>query len=186
MLQRRPATDEEIESIIDQIVNVMGTARDRREYRTYLRKYRDGHPDFQTIPHETKSVADPQSLTGAFIQIDKSIAPLISALWHLGIGTLNSCEDNVPKNYVWIEFDDSSSVNAFLNIIQKSATEHLIKCMAGECDEYSQWLFDTLYDPLDFPELGLTVSVRFPRKHLEEVTNIMLTKCNNNALTIKK
>jgi hypothetical protein len=37
-------------------------------------------------------------------EIDEDIAPLIQRLWDLGWETLNSCQDNVPTGYIWIEF----------------------------------------------------------------------------------
>jgi hypothetical protein len=49
--------------------------------------------------------------------LDKKIAPLIKSLCELGIDTLNSCENNVPKGWVWIEFITSMDAERFLDIV---------------------------------------------------------------------
>jgi hypothetical protein len=47
--------------------------------------------------HETKLIKykDQQA------QIDVEIANLVLNLWKLGLRTSNSCQDNVPKGFVW-------------------------------------------------------------------------------------
>lgn len=50
-------------------------------------------------------------------QIDEGIADLVLELWKAGIHTRNSCEDNVPKGYVWIEFSTVSNAETFLDIV---------------------------------------------------------------------
>ena len=74
---------------------------------------------------------------GEKIRIDRAIAPLISKLWELGIGTTNSCQaccsyakpcqhiikDNeIVRNkdcyqHIWICFDGARSYEKFLNIV---------------------------------------------------------------------
>jgi hypothetical protein len=48
------------------------------------------------------------------IEIDIKIAPLIKEIWKAGISTVNSCENNVPENYFWIQFRSSSDLEKFL------------------------------------------------------------------------
>ena len=51
------------------------------------------------------------------IEIDTYIAPLIRQIWAVGIDTLNSCEENVPRGYIWIEFATSEDLREFLAIV---------------------------------------------------------------------
>jgi hypothetical protein len=48
------------------------------------------------------------------IEVDEGIAPLIKAIWNLGISTCNSCQENMP-GVVWIEFLTAKDVEAFLS-----------------------------------------------------------------------
>ena len=50
-------------------------------------------------------------------EIDEEIAELFPYLWNNKIETSLSCQDNVPKNYIWIMFDDYYSFNNFMNIV---------------------------------------------------------------------
>lgn len=52
--------------------------------------------------------------TVQYIEIDKKLVPLMKELWNAGIRTRMSCEDNVPKGYVWIEFRSPSDLDKFL------------------------------------------------------------------------
>jgi hypothetical protein len=49
--------------------------------------------------------------------IDTDISDLIVNLWKLGLYTVNSCQDNVPKGFVWIEFLSSNGAEEFLNYV---------------------------------------------------------------------
>lgn len=63
--------------------------------------------------HKTTTV----SVNGISAEIDKKIAPLIKRLWELDINTFNSCENNVPEGWVWIEFESAIHAEDFLNIV---------------------------------------------------------------------
>lgn len=49
--------------------------------------------------------------------VDEELADLILNLWKINIFTFLSCQDNVPKGYVWIDFSSASDAEEFLNII---------------------------------------------------------------------
>lgn len=50
-------------------------------------------------------------------QVDCGIAPLVEALWQRGMMTTLSCENNVPKGFVWIQFDGINSAAKFMDRI---------------------------------------------------------------------
>lgn len=49
-------------------------------------------------------------------EVDKGIAPLILALWKLGITTTMSCEENHP-GIAWIQFQTPDDAIKFLNLV---------------------------------------------------------------------
>jgi hypothetical protein len=53
-------------------------------------------------PHDQTCVTLP---TGKKISVDTGLAPLLQNMWKTGIETRMSCENNVPKNYLWLHFD---------------------------------------------------------------------------------
>jgi hypothetical protein len=61
--------------------------------------------------HKQTAILDPTS--GCMIEVDVGIAPLLKAIWNLGITTCNSCQENKP-GIVWIEFIQSEGAEAFL------------------------------------------------------------------------
>lgn len=109
--------------------------------------------------------------------IDIKIAPLISEIWKTGIITYNSCENNIPANYVWIEFADYEHAKKFIDYISYdlSRTAPMYYRMMGE-DE-PRWIFGMLPHELnDDPDykhdnayIVYTISIRFPQCDLEEV-----------------
>lgn len=57
------------------------------------------------------------------LEVDEGIAPLFERLLKLNIKTLNSCEDNVPSGWMWVEFLSAYQAERFLNIIAKYSGE---------------------------------------------------------------
>jgi hypothetical protein len=70
----------------------------------------DARDGFNTDNHETIDL----QYNGYIVRIDKKIAHLMQEIWKAGIHTCNSCEDNVPAGYIWIEFSDSKDIKKFL------------------------------------------------------------------------
>ncbi len=66
------------------------------------------------IMHRQTAIYDPSS--NRAIEVDEGIAPLLKAIWDLGITTCNSCQENKP-DIVWIEFISTEDVEAFLTRI---------------------------------------------------------------------
>lgn len=123
--------------------------------------------------------------------VDVDISKLILNLWKLDITTTNSCQNNVPENWVWIEFINSSDAEQFLNIVAKefsmdpkSLYFRIIQSWTG--DESFWWKYrvsnfycnletkfiddDTIEEiPTGSPQFMFSFSVRFPRSDLDEV-----------------
>jgi hypothetical protein len=49
-------------------------------------------------------------------EIDEALAPLITAIWKCGIGTMMSCEE-VDPGIAWIEFDSIEDLRGFVNLV---------------------------------------------------------------------
>jgi hypothetical protein len=79
--------------------------------------------------------------------IDLAIASLILNLWKLDIHTMNSCEDNVPKGFVWIEFVSVYDAERFLDIVAKySKGKGSVygRITGWYCDaELEAWIYNT-------------------------------------------
>lgn len=65
---------------------------------------------------EHKQTAILNTASNQQIEVDEGIAPLLLAIWNLGISTCNSCQENKP-GIVWIEFLAAEDAEAFLTRI---------------------------------------------------------------------
>jgi hypothetical protein len=123
-------------------------------------------------------------------KIDEDIADLVLNLWELGLITLNSCQDNVPKGFVWIEFRSALEAERFLNFVSEYSEEpgSVYDRMTREWGDATalDWIY-TLnlsnlgveHDPVSDDEIlprftgrhafHFSMSVRFPRQDLEFV-----------------
>lgn len=135
------------------------------------------------LRHETVPVRDRM---GQSIPIDRRIAPLISALWDMGIRTYNSCEDNIPAGYVWIHFATAEDALMFLRAVTRDVDQkdHLYRRIMGEDPE---WIYSPIvmdrnvinapigYEPvyLGNPDPTFSMSVRFPATDLETILERM-------------
>jgi hypothetical protein len=134
----------------------------------------------QDLEHKTMPVKD---FMGHDIDIDENIAPLISEIWKAQINTNNSCQDNVPADYVWVEFSSINDFDKFINIINNSLTERstMYERMMGY--DGPHWRYNSLMhdenevyesDVDDIvaigpPKFKVTISLRFPQCDLDEV-----------------
>ena len=64
-------------------------------------------------PHKTVELEYDDEI----IDIDKNISDLMECLWVCDIQTVNSCENNIPKNYIWIEFLELFDLERFQDIL---------------------------------------------------------------------
>jgi hypothetical protein len=97
---------------------------------------------------------------GKLVHIDDFLVELIQLLWAKGIDTTMCCEDNVPKNYCWVQFPDSSNLEKFLDT-QGDSTSKI---------NNKRWFIRA---HINFTaELGHVVrrfSLRFPRSDRDEI-----------------
>lgn len=56
-------------------------------------------------------------------EIDIEIADLILNLWKLELDTFNSCQDDVPRGFVWIQFASAYDAEMFLNYVSEYSEE---------------------------------------------------------------
>jgi hypothetical protein len=130
------------------------------------------------------------------LEVDEGIAPLFERLLKLNIKTLNSCEDNVPSGWMWVEFLSAYQAERFLNIIAKYSgeTKSLYNRIRqgwslddgkNNWDENNFWKYSahpndygiesTVEDDCVIETftgshlLRLSISIRFPRTDLPEV-----------------
>jgi hypothetical protein len=124
--------------------------------------------------------------------IDEAIAPLILEIWKAGIRTANSCEDNVPRGFVWIQFPTTQDAERFLNIIGEYEDEEpapsRYRRVLAEAEWPGEWRYavgleDWAVDcevdeenwivekrTRDRPMFCFWVSIRFPRSDIRWVT----------------
>jgi molybdopterin-guanine dinucleotide biosynthesis protein A len=109
---------------------------------------------------------------GTPVDIDKKIAPLIEEIWKAGISTANSCENNNPINYIWIEFDTSIGCENFLNICFKNIDKNndiFIRAMCKHEWDKNAWIYSTCVDCYNsdsdiIKNTIMGTSVRFPKQ----------------------
>jgi hypothetical protein len=122
--------------------------------------------------------------------IDVDIAVLVLNLWKLGIHTVNSCQDNVPKGFVWIEFLSTFDAEQFLDSVADYYDEPDSLYQRMKRDWGDETPMDWQYSPflrdygVDLVPVGdregyttfngshqfnFSMSVRFPREDLEFV-----------------
>lgn len=118
------------------------------------------------------------------VNIDDGIVPLMTEIWKAEIDTLNSCENNIPRDYVWIEFKDADHIERFLSIVfvDVKLTDSIIH-MCNSISTGKKWIFPRDVD-LEWDDetdiinnVGLIHSIRFPKTDLEFVLK-QLTEFN--------
>lgn len=123
-------------------------------------------------------------------EVDVDIADLILDLWKLDITTINSCQDNVPSGWVWVEFFSSGDAEMFLSLVSKY--ENRPGTMYNRIREADDDQFNWKYKvhPTDFGvneffidentvdeefigphEFCFSFSIRFPQRDLTKVKN---------------
>jgi hypothetical protein len=132
-------------------------------------------------------------------EIDCEIAPLILELWKAGIQTANSCEDNVPRGFVWIQFLTVPDAERFLDVVghydddgQESVPSRYRRIL-GEGEWPDDWIYSTGLEDWSvecevdgddtiretrtqaFPAFRFWMSVRFPRADLPWVVDKLKT-----------
>lgn len=111
------------------------------------------------IQHPTVSM----DYNGDSIDIDEDIAELIGLIWKSGIATYMSCQDNVPKGYIWIMFATAEDMRKFYSVVFDDMTggEVYKRAFAGMVRKNGNWLKD-IYLKEEDGEMIMRCSVRFP------------------------
>jgi hypothetical protein len=132
------------------------------------------------------------------IEVDEEIAPLLNAIWKLGIATCNSCQENQP-GVIWIEFSRAEDAEAFLTSIvsgldpinSPEAENWLYSRIIGQngAGQNGGWRYSA--HPHDFREcideenntlelsasepcgIELSISIRFPVKDYERLLDLV-------------
>jgi len=134
--------------------------------------------------HPTKTI----SYNGLTAEIDEDIAELVLNCWRLGIMTNNSCQNNIPDNWVWLCFNGAINAQYFMSIVAPTYSEdpNSIYYRIGHHDEDNSWQYDSHLDdhnvegheendewvekPMSpVSNFSFDISVRFPRTDLEAV-----------------
>jgi hypothetical protein len=142
------------------------------------------------IDHETELVYN--GTLRKKIKIDKQIANLMEMVWANGIKTCNSCEDNVPKGYIWIEFLTSNDLQKFLDIVFEDvdSDDNLYeRAFVYYKHKKDAWQYDTGVFRDDGEEEGddgtkeifVTISLRFPFKDKEFIQNKLTSYWRSNC-----
>lgn len=140
--------------------------------------------------HATVPVPAPD---GDVVEIDEGVAPLIAAMWKNGWSTFNSCEDD--GGWIWVEMP-GDDVEAFLTLVARKGSPDVAWGAQAACsrrghpfllDDRNVWDLSAgahdLNEDYDEdgtavvrkgkPDIAVTVGVRFPPHHLDEVTTIV-------------
>lgn len=120
-------------------------------------------------------------------EVDEGIAHLILQLWKHGIHTMMSCENNVPNNYIWINFSTPGDASKFLDLVATFSDEpnSIYSIMTSHSEEPGHWKYDihtmdigiesiideetnTCEDKVIGPhKFFFDVSIRFPKEDLD-------------------
>jgi hypothetical protein len=129
------------------------------------------------------------------IEIDKNIAELIEILWKLEIRTLNCCQNNIPKDYIWIEFFDYISMMDFMDtIVENIQIDQLERILYMERYEKNSWIKDIIFTDSTILQdddnsvlsnetinlLPSSFSIRFPKSDYKMILNIFQEKLSEN------
>jgi hypothetical protein len=126
------------------------------------------------------------------IDVDEKLAPLLKKLWSNQIDTCLSCQDNVPKGYVWLCFETTTDFEIFINMIyswleKNKEYEMIERISSGNLRDNDHWDFKFCIDKnsdSDCEEipLDINVSVRFPFKDLEILEKVFEDKKENKKI----
>ena len=120
------------------------------------------------------------------IPIDEDLTELMNAIWQMDLITFNSCQDNIPTTYTWVEFSIQSGLR-FLDILQQYHPlpevyegnvlgYRMVDLDPGETrDRYippasGRWLYEFLPAPYHQPN---TLSIRFPNTDIKAITKTL-------------
>jgi len=140
--------------------------------------------------HATVPVPGPD---GEPVDIDAAVAPLVTAMWTQGWTTFNSCEDD--GGWIWVEMPGDDA-ERFLTLVASKARPEIAQGAQYACSRRGHPFLLEAKDVWDLsasahdlnedydeegaevvrkgrPDIVVTVGVRFPPHHLDEVTAIV-------------
>jgi hypothetical protein len=149
------------------------------------------HGKKKMAEHKQMAILDP--ISNKMVEVDEGIAPLLKAIWNLGITTCNSCQENKP-GLIWIEFLQAEDAEAFLTCVISGldpvnsfeANNWLYPRITGQ---YEGWQYSA--HPHDFREyideengtielnaaepggISLSISIRFPVEDYERLLDLV-------------
>jgi hypothetical protein len=147
----------------------------------------------QRILIEHKQTAIRDIAADRLVEVDEGIAPLLQAIWNLGINTCNSCQENRP-GIIWIEFLAAKDAEAFLTCVvsgldpvnSPEADDWLYSRIIGANGgwQYSAHPHDTReyineergiieLNASESCEIALSISIRFPVRDYERLRDLM-------------
>jgi len=114
-----------------------------------------------------------------YVDIDEAIAPLIKEIWDADITTLMCCENNVPKDYIWIQFERQCDYDNFMTIVLDDCNDtNLIDRLDTMYIQDNSWIVKIdhcdigkgYYPTKDVKyKYGSNISLRFPNSDYEFV-----------------
>lgn len=102
------------------------------------------------------------------VDIDSNISELIELIWKCGIDTCNSCEDNIPCGYIWIEFSEYVDYQHFMSIVSYYCDDLDFRDKSLFWQEFipGAWIHDVHYYEIDGEDPDKLMSprlyLRFP------------------------
>lgn len=137
-------------------------------------------------------------------EVDLKIADLILNLWKLDLTTTNSCQDNNPKDWIWIEFASTLDAEQFLNICANEYSDDVDSLYNRIRQEWDgakdSWKYSTCIDDynvhqeideeddsiieisLGKPDFMFSMSIRFPAYDLKEVERLVNEELTNLSI----
>lgn len=128
-----------------------------RDILHLIKKHRDSrsHTDHQMV--RVLNV-----WTGVYCIIDKNISELIYNIWLTKIGTIMSCEANVPKNYIWIQFASEKDLHRFLEVVFIGTdvdTQAANRALGSSEDYDDTWDYSMSYDLVTLSDINGTPEI---------------------------
>jgi hypothetical protein len=115
-----------------------------------------------------KAIAILNPFNGETCELDEEIFELIDELWKANIITVMSCQNNVPEDYIWIQFDNGEHMDKFIEILTRGRdmTDDLTTRITRR-NIAKNWMYDHQY--YFKTSIEIVVSVRFHKDDYEEV-----------------
>ena len=121
------------------------------------------------VRHETTRIPH---FHGYTCNIDNNISTLIKYIWLYKIDTYNSCENNIPDGFIWIQFASANDADFFLNIVFNNISTYSNEYNRGirifKNPLLKSWIYNVNIEN-DNDEsnvvngLSIAISIRFPK-----------------------